>query len=278
MLLPAALPAYLTGLRGGLGLAWMFVVAAELMGASEGLGFLLIDGQQTGRPAKIIAARPALRRASASSPTALAALGRHSSRGRTASKPPRRRSHAARSSASPSGSRAATTRSASQSRRRSRRDRRPSSAPAAAARARCCASSAGLDAATPAASRSTASRSRAPRPEVGLVFQEPRLMPWLSVRENVAFALVAPSAQASAGARGRGGARPRRPRRLCRGAAAGALRRHGAARRHCPRAGGAAAGAAARRAVQRARRLHPLRAAGSSARHSGAPTGRPCCS
>jgi sulfonate transport system permease protein len=55
VLLPATLPAYVTGMRGGLGLGWMFVVAAEFMGASEGLGFLLIDGQQTGRPAVILA-------------------------------------------------------------------------------------------------------------------------------------------------------------------------------------------------------------------------------
>jgi sulfonate transport system permease protein len=56
ILLPAALPAYIAGLRGGLGLGWMFVVAAELMGASEGIGFLLVDGQQTGRPALVIGA------------------------------------------------------------------------------------------------------------------------------------------------------------------------------------------------------------------------------
>jgi sulfonate transport system permease protein len=50
------LPAYVIALRSGLGLGWMFVVAAELMGASEGLGFLLIDGQELGKPAEIIAA------------------------------------------------------------------------------------------------------------------------------------------------------------------------------------------------------------------------------
>ena len=48
ILVPAALPAWLTGVRGGLGLAWMFVIAAELMGASEGLGYLLLDGQMVG--------------------------------------------------------------------------------------------------------------------------------------------------------------------------------------------------------------------------------------
>lgn len=52
---PATLPAYLVGLRSGLSLGWMFVVAAELMGASQGLGYLLVDGQTTGRPAVIIA-------------------------------------------------------------------------------------------------------------------------------------------------------------------------------------------------------------------------------
>lgn len=56
ILLPAVLPAYVVALRSGLGLGWMFVVAAEFMGASEGLGFLLTDGQQLGKPAQIMAA------------------------------------------------------------------------------------------------------------------------------------------------------------------------------------------------------------------------------
>ena len=55
ILLPATLPTYVISLRSGLGLGWMFVVAAEFMGAEEGLGFLLVDGQQTGRPAVILA-------------------------------------------------------------------------------------------------------------------------------------------------------------------------------------------------------------------------------
>jgi sulfonate transport system permease protein len=56
VLLPAALPAVLTGLRNGLSLAWMFMVAAELIAASRGLGYLLTDGRETGRADLVLAA------------------------------------------------------------------------------------------------------------------------------------------------------------------------------------------------------------------------------
>lgn len=56
LLVPAVLPSYITGLRSGLGLGWMFVVAAELMGASRGLGYVLVDGQTTSRPELVMAA------------------------------------------------------------------------------------------------------------------------------------------------------------------------------------------------------------------------------
>jgi sulfonate transport system permease protein len=56
VVLPAVLPSWLISLRSGLGLGFMFVVAAEFMGASEGLGYLLVDGQQMGRPDSILAA------------------------------------------------------------------------------------------------------------------------------------------------------------------------------------------------------------------------------
>jgi sulfonate transport system permease protein len=56
ILLPAVLPAYVVALRVGLGLGWMFVIAAEFMGASEGLGYLVIDGQQLGKTTQILAA------------------------------------------------------------------------------------------------------------------------------------------------------------------------------------------------------------------------------
>ncbi|MDS9472824.1 ABC transporter permease [Sporosarcina pasteurii] len=55
IIFPASLPSFLVGLRSGVGLGWMFVVAAELMGASQGLGYLLVLGQNTYSPELIIA-------------------------------------------------------------------------------------------------------------------------------------------------------------------------------------------------------------------------------
>lgn len=55
ILLPAALPSLFTGLRGGLSLAWMFMVAAELIAASRGIGYLLTDGRETSRPDIVLA-------------------------------------------------------------------------------------------------------------------------------------------------------------------------------------------------------------------------------
>lgn len=49
IMLPAAAPALLNGLRLGLVNGWLFLVAAELIASSKGLGFLLIDSQNTGR-------------------------------------------------------------------------------------------------------------------------------------------------------------------------------------------------------------------------------------
>jgi sulfonate transport system permease protein len=53
---PAVMPIWIASLRSGLGLGFMFLVAAELMGASEGLGYLLTDGQQMGRADTILVA------------------------------------------------------------------------------------------------------------------------------------------------------------------------------------------------------------------------------
>lgn len=56
ILLPASLPSIFTGLRTSLSLAWMFLVAAELIAATRGLGYLLTDGRETSRPDIVIAA------------------------------------------------------------------------------------------------------------------------------------------------------------------------------------------------------------------------------
>jgi sulfonate transport system permease protein len=49
ILLPAASPTILSGLRLGLAQSWLFLVAAELIASWQGLGFLLLDSQNSGR-------------------------------------------------------------------------------------------------------------------------------------------------------------------------------------------------------------------------------------
>ncbi|MNC71088.1 putative aliphatic sulfonates transport permease protein SsuC [compost metagenome] len=46
VVLPSSLPSILTGIRIGLGVGWSTLVAAELVGASEGLGFMVQSSSQ----------------------------------------------------------------------------------------------------------------------------------------------------------------------------------------------------------------------------------------
>lgn len=55
VVLPAALPELLTLLRLGLGLAWMCVVAAEMVAVSRGLGFLILEARNTFSTATVLA-------------------------------------------------------------------------------------------------------------------------------------------------------------------------------------------------------------------------------
>jgi sulfonate transport system permease protein len=52
--LPAVVPSVVAGLRLALAQAWLFLVAAELIASSMGLGFLLTDSQSSGRVDRII--------------------------------------------------------------------------------------------------------------------------------------------------------------------------------------------------------------------------------
>jgi len=54
--LPAVLPSVISGLRLALAQAWLFLVAAELIASSMGLGFLLSDSQNNGRTDRLFLA------------------------------------------------------------------------------------------------------------------------------------------------------------------------------------------------------------------------------
>ena len=56
VILPAASPSLLVGMRVGFTQAWLFLVAAELIASTKGLGYLLMQGQQITRPDQILVA------------------------------------------------------------------------------------------------------------------------------------------------------------------------------------------------------------------------------
>ena len=57
---PAALPQILTGLRLALGVAWLVVVAAEMIAVNSGLGYLIIDARNAGKRYDLVVAGMAL--------------------------------------------------------------------------------------------------------------------------------------------------------------------------------------------------------------------------
>src|SRR5262249_29093714 len=56
VLLPAILPRLLVGLRLALGIAWLVVVAAEMIAVNSGLGFLIIDARNAGNRYDLVVA------------------------------------------------------------------------------------------------------------------------------------------------------------------------------------------------------------------------------
>ncbi|HXW68393.1 MAG TPA: ABC transporter permease [Dissulfurispiraceae bacterium] len=55
VVIPGALPAIMTGLRVGLMVAWMCVVAAELIAADSGIGYLIMDARQLSQSDVVVA-------------------------------------------------------------------------------------------------------------------------------------------------------------------------------------------------------------------------------
>lgn len=56
VIFPATLPQVLTGVRIALGVAWLVVVAAEMIAVSSGLGFLIIDARNAGKRYDLVVA------------------------------------------------------------------------------------------------------------------------------------------------------------------------------------------------------------------------------
>lgn len=56
VIFPAALPQIITGIRIALGIAWLVVVAAEMIAVNSGLGYLIIDARNAGKRYDLVVA------------------------------------------------------------------------------------------------------------------------------------------------------------------------------------------------------------------------------
>ena len=171
----------------GLGLGWMFVVAAEFMGASEGLGYLLIDGQQLGKPAQILAATAIFAILGKTTdwmivlPGAAAALAGHI-------RPPRRRRLMLMLEQITKPIPTVFTRWSVFPRNR-QGEIVAIIGGCGWGKSTLLRAIAGLDRASSGSVVLDDIAITAPHEKIGIIFQEPRLLPWLSVADNIGFGL-----------------------------------------------------------------------------------------
>ena len=268
ILLPAVLPAYVVALRAGLGLGWMFVVAAEFMGASEGLGYLLVDGQQLGKPAQIVAAILAFAVIGKATDTILAAVAAPFLRWEDAFGAAIEDPECSRSIMSARPTRTACARSTAFRCKCGRGEIVVVVGGSGCGKSTLLRLISGLD-------RPTPGRDHARRhADHGAAREDRHRVPGAAPaalaqrRRQCRVRARAPAAGGTQRAR-RDAARTRRSARQGHRVAARIVRRPGPAHRPGARPGDAPGSAAARRAVLGARRLHPRRSAGPPARPVG---------
>ena len=76
VVLPASLPGMFTGLRLGLGLAWVVIVVGEMTGVQTGLGAMIMDARQLSRTDVVVAGMVVIGALGFVSDSAVVALGR----------------------------------------------------------------------------------------------------------------------------------------------------------------------------------------------------------